>query len=316
MKKTAFLFPGQGAQYTGMGQSFYEEYDSCRKIYETAEEVTGIDMAKLCFIENENLDKTEYTQIALYTTECAIFTVLQEMGIDFQASAGLSLGEYTALTSSGALSFKDGCHIVRKRGIYMEQEVLTGTGGMAAVLGLSAEKTKEVLKETADIKKIGIANYNCPGQLVISGEKNEIAKAVETLKKAGAKRIVPLNVSGPFHSPLLKGAGKRLRKEFENILFGELTIPYIANLTAEYVTDSTKIAELSEKQLYSSVKFEQSIRKLLEDGFDTFIEIGPGKTLTGFVKKTAKDMKYNEIRCINIEKTQDILAISDLQNGD
>lgn len=310
MKKTAFLFPGQGAQYAGMGQSFYEEYDRCRQIYETAKEVTGIDIAKLCFTENEELNKTEYTQIALYTTECAILSVLQEMGISFQASAGLSLGEYAALTASGALSFKDGCNIVRKRGIYMEEEVPAGHGGMAAVLGLGVKETEEVLREFSDTKKIGIANYNCPGQIVISGEKNELTKAMENLKNAGAKRVIPLNVSGPFHSPLLIGAGKKLQKEFEGISFEKPTVPYIANLTAEYVTDSANIYELSEKQVYSPVKFEQSVRRLLEDGFDTFIEIGPGKTLTGFVKKTAKEMKYDEIVCINIEKTQDISLIS------
>lgn len=203
MRKTAFLFPGQGAQNVGMGRSFYEKYDAVRQYFKTAQEVTGIDVASLCFEENEALNQTEYTQIAMYTTECAILNVLQEKGIPYEAAAGLSLGEYAALTAAGALSFKDGCYVIRRRGIYMEQAVPEGQGSMAAVLGLSAKQTEEVLKTSLDTAKIGIANYNCPGQIVISGEKGEVERAAEVLKQAGAKRVVPLRVSGPFHSPLL-----------------------------------------------------------------------------------------------------------------
>ena len=293
MRKTAFLFPGQGAQNVGMGRSFYEKYDAVRQYFKTAQEVTGIDVASLCFEENEALNQTEYTQIAMYTTECAILNVLQEKGIPYEAAAG-------------ALSFKDGCYVIRRRGIYMEQAVPEGQGSMAAVLALSAKQTEEVLKTSLDTAKIGIANYNCPGQIVISGEKGEVERAAEVLKQAGAKRVVPLRVSGPFHSPLLYGAGEQLQKELEKISFNKIRIPYIANLTAEYVTDSKEIPELLRKQVYSPVRFEQTLRKLITDGFDTFIEIGPGRTLTGFVKKTAKEMQCEGITCINIEKEEDL----------
>lgn len=306
MSKTAFMFPGQGAQYAGMGSSFYEEYDCSRKIYDKAAEVTGLDMKALCFTENEKLDKTEYTQIAMYTTEVALLNVLQEKGITSQANVGLSLGEYAAITASGALQFEDGCRLVRKRGIYMEQEVPAGLGSMAAVLGMTASQVEAVLSEKCDETKVTIANYNCPGQIVISGEKEAVAQAMEALKEAGAKRALELKVSGPFHSPLLYGAGEKLKEELKDISFGAVQTPYLANLTAEYVTDNTDIKELLEKQVYSSVRFEQSVRQLLLDGFDRFIEIGPGKTLTGFVKKTAKDMGLSEITCINIDKTSDL----------
>ena len=179
MRKTAFLFPGQGAQNVGMGRSFYEKYDAVRQYFKTAQEVTGIDVASLCFEENEALNQTEYTQIAMYTAECAILHVLREKRFPYEAAAGLSLGEYAALTAAGALSFKDGCYVIRRRGIYMEQAVPEGQGSMAAVLGLSAKQTEEVLKTSLDTAKIGIANYNCPGQIVISGEKGEVERAAK-----------------------------------------------------------------------------------------------------------------------------------------
>lgn len=306
MSKTAFMFPGQGAQYVGMGASFYEEFACCREVFDKACEVTGLDIKALCFEENENLNKTEYTQIAMYTTEAALLKAVQEKGITCDANVGLSLGEYAALTSSGAMQFEDGCRIVRKRGIYMEQEVPQGIGTMAAILGMTAEQVETVLQEKCDTNKVSIANYNCPGQIVISGEKAAVLAAMEELKAAGAKRALELNVSGPFHSPALKGAGDKLEKELASVEFSSVDIPYIANLTAEYVTDNSNIKDLLVKQVYSSVRFEQSVRLLIEDGFDTFIEIGPGKTLTGFVKKIAKDMGVSEIRCINIDKTSDL----------
>ena len=202
MSKIAFIYPGQGAQAIGMGKDFYEKSPLSRTIFDQASEAVNLDLKKLCFEENEALNQTEYTQIAMYTTECAILNVLQEKGIPYEAAAGLSLGEYAALTAAGALSFKDGCYVIRRRGIYMEQAVPEGQGSMAAVLGLSAKQTEEVLKTSLDTAKIGIANYNCPGQIVISGEKGEVERAAEVLKQAGAKRVMPLRVSGPFHSPL------------------------------------------------------------------------------------------------------------------
>ena len=313
MGKVAFMFPGQGAQYVGMGSFFYEEYACCREIYETACQVTGLDIKALCFEENDNINKTEYTQIAMYTTEVALLKVLEEKGIHSDANVGLSLGEYAAMTASGALQFADGCRVVRKRGIYMEQEVPLGVGTMAAVLGMTAGQVEEVLKESCDSESVTIANYNCPGQIVISGEKEAVLKAMEALKAAGARRALELNVSGPFHSPMLKGAGEKLAEELKTVVFGNVQVPYIANLTAEYVKDNVRIQDLLVKQVYSSVKFEQSVRLLFEDGFDTFIEIGPGKTLTGFVKKIAKEYENKEIHCINIDKVSDLEQLKEME---
>lgn len=313
MSKTAFMFPGQGAQYVGMGSSFYEEYACCQEIYETAGKVTGLDIKALCFEENDNINKTEYTQIAMYTTEVALLKVLEEKGIHSNANVGLSLGEYAAITASGALQFEDGCRLVRKRGIYMEQEVPLGLGSMAAVLGLTAGQVEDVLKTVCDSKKVTIANYNCPGQIVISGEKEAVLNTMEALKAAGARRVLELNVSGPFHSPMLKGAGEKLAEELKKVAFDNVEVPYIANLTAEYVKDNVNIQDLLVKQVYSSVKFEQSVRLLLEDGFDTFIEIGPGRTLTGFVKKIAKEYENHKIYCINIDKVSDIEQLKEME---
>ena len=311
MRKTAFLFPGQGAQYVGMGRSFYEKYDAVRQYFKTAQEVTGIDVAALCFEENEALNQTEYTQIAMYTTECAILHVLQEKRISYEAAAGLSLGEYAALTAAGALSFKDGCHVIRRRGIYMEQAVPEGQGSMAAVLGLSAKQTEEVLKTSLDTAKIGIANYNCPGQIVITGDKEAVANAAPALKEAGAKRVIPLNVSGPFHSIYLKEAGEKLYEALSKVTLGELKIPYVTNVDASIIKDTERTKELLKEQVYSSVLWEQSIRAMIADGVDIFVEIGPGKTLSGFMRKIDKSVKMFRIGTMEeVEKT--VEAIKEL----
>ena len=302
MRKTAFLFPGQGAQNVGMGRSFYEKYDAVRQYFKTAQEVTGIDVASLCFEENEALNQTEYTQIAMYTTECAILNVLQEKGIPYEAAAGLSLGEYAALTAAGALSFKDGCYVIRRRGIYMEQAVPEGQGSMAAVLGLSAKQTEEVLKTSLDTAKIGIANYNCPGQIVISGKAEAVEQAAGLLKEAGAKRCMMLNVSGPFHSPLLREAGDKLAEVLKDVKLNDgFTIPYVTNVTAEYVNTTEEIRELLRKQVSSSVMWQQSVENMIAKGVDTFVEIGPGKTLAGFMKRINK-----EVRMVNIGSVEDL----------
>ena len=305
MGKTVFMFPGQGAQYIGMGSSFAEEFECSSKIFDIASEAVGIDIKDLCFNENDRINKTEYTQIALYTTEVAILKALEEKGYKSDVNVGLSLGEYAAITASKALDFADGCKIVRKRGIYMEQEVPDGKGSMAAILGLTADKVESVLNDS-NAGNVSIANYNCPGQIVISGEKQAVLSAMDLLKEAGAKRAIELNVSGPFHSQMLKGAGDKLADVLKDIEFSDIEKPYIANLTAEYVTDRNSIKDLLIKQVYSSVRMEQSIRLLLNDGADTFIEVGPGRTLTGFVKKTARDMEISDIKLVNIEKTQDL----------
>ncbi len=304
MGKTVFLFPGQGAQYVGMGKTFYDNYPFCRSIFEQASYAVGLDIKKLIFEENDILNKTEYTQIALYTTEMAILEAVK-MKIKSDVNIGLSLGEYSAITASGAICFADGCKVVRQRGIFMENEVPTGLGTMVAVLGMSEAQIDKCLSSN-EFDKVTVANYNCPGQIVISGEKMQVQSCMEVLKQKGAKRVIELNVSGPFHSVMLRGAGEKLRQVLKNIKMSELTTPYIANYNAEYIKDNTEIKDLLVKQVYSSVRFEQSIRRLLKDGADVFVEIGPSKTLTGFVKKTAKAMNIDNIKLINIENVDDM----------
>ncbi len=298
MGKTAWMFPGQGAQYTGMGKDFYERYACSRQIFERASDIVSLDLKKIIFEEDDRLNQTEYTQIALYTTEIAMMEVfLQKCSLP-DVTLGLSLGEYSAITAAGALSFEDGCRIVRSRGIFMEQAVPNGQGGMAAVLGLRAEEAEQAVDS---FSQVTVANYNCPGQVVISGECKQLEEAVNALKTAGAKRVLPLKVSGPFHSPMLFRAGISLGEELQKVTWKHCRIPYVANYHADYVSDAAKIPELLIRQVSSSVRFEQSVRRLLEDGVDTFVEIGPGKTLSGFVKKIAKDMNLEQITIEHIE---------------
>ena len=291
MNKTAFIFPGQGAQKCGMGKDFYEKYDTAKKVFDSAGVWLDLDMKALCFEENDRLDLTEYTQAALVTTCLAMEKVVEEMGLHPDVTAGLSLGEYCAIEAAGGMELCDAITTVRKRGILMEQAVPAGKGSMAAVMGMETEKIEDVI---ADISDVSIANYNCPGQIVITGLTNEVQQASLALKEAGAKRVVELKVSGPFHSLLLKPAGEALLKEMESMSFSTLQVPYVANATAEIVTDSKKISTFFAKGIYSSVRWQQSIETMLENGVDTFVEIGPGKTLAGFMRKIApKATVYN-----------------------
>ena len=291
MSKIAFIFPGQGAQKAGMGKDFYENSKMAAEVIDRASELLGLDMKALCFEENDLLDQTEYTQAALVTVCMAMEKVLRERGLAPDVTAGLSLGEYCAIASAGGMSTENAITTVRKRGILMQNAVPGGQGAMAAVLGLDAGKIEEVL---ADRSGVMIANYNCPGQIVITGWKEDVEQAADALKEAGAKRVLPLNVSGPFHSSLLEQAGEELRKELEQVDFSDLQIPYVTNVTAEYVTDITKTKELLARQVASSVRWQQSMELLIADGVDTFVEIGPGRTLAGFLRKINREVKvYN-----------------------
>lgn len=285
MGKTMFMFPGQGAQYIGMGKAMYDEYEKAREIFDIASKVTGLDIPALCFEENDKLNITEYTQIAMLTAEAAVYAVMEEQGLKCDYTAGLSLGEYGALIAAGVFSYEDAFKVVRQRGIFMQEAVPTG-GAMAAVLGLDAAQIEKVCNETEGY--VSIANYNCPGQIVITGEEAAVNKASETLKEAGARRVVPLNVSGPFHSKLLVPAGERLGKVIDETKINAVKVPYVANTTAEIVTDAVNIRDLLVRQISSSVRWQQTIELMLKEGVDTFVEIGPGKTLTGFMKKITK----------------------------
>ncbi len=299
MSKIAFIFPGQGAQKTGMGKDFYEQSQRAAEIYDAAskrlKEEMEIDIRTLCFDENDKLDQTAYTQAALVTTCLAMARTLEEKGVRADITAGLSLGEYCAIAVAGGMSDLDAVWAVRKRGVLMEEAVPTGVGAMAAVLGLSAEQIEKV---TEEIRGVTVANYNCPGQVVITGETDSVDAAKEKLLECGAKRVLPLNVSGPFHSPMLKEAGEKLSEVLDQIHFHELELPYVTNVTAEPITDICKTKELLKEQVAASVRWQQSMERMIEDGVDTFIEIGPGKTLAGFLKKINRTVTVMNISCI------------------
>lgn len=299
MSKIAFIFPGQGAQKTGMGKDFYEQSQRAAEIYDAAskrlKEEMEIDIRTLCFDENDKLDQTAYTQAALVTTCLAMARTLEEKGVRADVTAGLSLGEYCAIAVAGGMSDLDAVWAVRKRGVLMEEAVPTGVGAMGAVLGLSAEQIEKV---TEEIKGVTVANYNCPGQVVITGETDSVDAAKEKLLECGAKRVLPLNVSGPFHSPMLKEAGEKLSEVLDQIHFHELELPYVTNVTAEPITDICKTKELLKEQVAASVRWQQSMERMIEDGVDTFIEIGPGKTLAGFLKKINRTVTVMNISCI------------------
>lgn len=300
MAKTAFIFPGQGAQYVGMAKDFYDRMDECRKIIDEADGLMDFDLKKILFEENDLINKTEYTQAAMLAAEICVLKAVELKGIKADVTAGLSLGEYAALVECGSLSFGDAMKLVRKRGIYMENEVPAGQGKMAAVIGLDADAVEKVCLDIAAQtgKTVSAANYNCPGQIVISGAAEAVEAAVEPLKEAGAKLVSMLNVSGPFHSPMLKGAGDKLAKELENVVFDKPQIPYINNVAAETVTDSANIKDTLERQVYSPVRWQQTMEKMLADGVDTFYEIGPGKTLAGFMKRIDRGVKVITVNTV------------------
>lgn len=294
MSKTAFLFPGQGVQKCGMGKDFYENSSQAANLFEKASEALGLDMKALCFEENARLDQTEYTQAALVTTYLAMCRELESRGVKPDITAGLSLGEYAAIAAAGAMSDLDAIRLVRKRGMLMQNTVPAGEGAMCAILALDEKKIEEVLNEIPDVT---IANYNCPGQIVITGKTAAVEMAAARLKEAGARRTLMLNVSGPFHSPMLEPAGAALRQELEQVTFQKLQIPYVTNVNACEITDASEITELLVRQMYSPVRWMQSMEYMLKSGVDTFVEIGPGKTLEGFLKKINRNAQVHHVSC-------------------
>lgn len=300
MSKIAFIFPGQGAQKAGMGKDFYDNSEIVRNIFDQASENLGLDMKALCFEENDLLDQTEYTQAALVTTCLSIAKVLEEKGLVPDVTAGLSLGEYCAISVAGGMKVEDAIKLVRIRGQLMQNTVPLGKGAMSAVLGMDSTQIEQVI---ADMEGVSIANYNCPGQIVITGETAAVAQAGEALKEAGAKRIMPLKVSGPFHSPMLSEAGEALGKELEKIELEALKVPYVTNVTAEQIEDISETKALLAKQVASSVRWQQSMENMIANGVDTFVEVGPGRTLAGFLKKINRDVTvYNVAAWDDVEK--------------
>ena len=307
MSKIAFIYPGQGAQKAGMGADFYEKSETAKSIFVEAGRMLGLDMKALCFEENEKLDLTEYTQAALVTTCLAMTRVVKERGLRPDMTAGLSLGEYCTIAAAGGMDDMDAIRLVRKRGILMQNTIPAGEGGMCAVMGLDSVKIEETLAKMQEGRNPGdvtIANYNCPGQIVITGKTAAVKDASVKLKEAGAKRVMMLNVSGPFHSPLLVPAGEELAAELEAVTLHPLQIPYVTNVTAEKIEDIAKTKGLLKEQVSSSVRWMQSMEYMIREGVDTFVEIGPGKTLAGFMKKIERDVKvYNIASWDDVEKT-------------
>ena len=305
MKKIAFIFPGQGSQYVGMGKDFYETFPCAKEMIDLAEKVSGIPMKELLFEENENINITKYTQIAMLADELAIWSVLREKGVESAVNAGLSLGEYAALVASGVMTPEDAFRVVTKRGEFMQEVVPTG-GAMTAVLGADTAVIENICEETEGI--VSIANYNCPGQIVITGEQKAVDTAAAALKEAGAKRCTPLNVSGPFHSAMLLPAGEKLAAELEQVEIHKIAVPYITNVTADYVTDSSQVKELLKKQISSSVRWQQSVERMIADGVEAFIEIGPKKSLCGFMKRIDKTVPaYHVDKVTDLESVLEVI---------
>ena len=292
MSKIAFIYPGQGAQKAGMGADFYANSENAKKLFDEASKLLGLDMEALCFEENNLLDQTEYTQAAMVTTCLAMTEIVKERGLRPDVTAGLSLGEYAAISAAGGMKPLDAIRLVRKRGILMQHTVPAGEGAMCAILGLDKECIESV---TEKIEGVSVANYNCPGQIVITGRTAAVEIAAQQLKEAGAKRTVMLNVSGPFHSELLLPAAKELEEELNKTEFHKLEIPYVTNVTAKKVLDIQETPELLVTQLTSPVRWQQSMEQMIADGVDTFVEIGPGKTLAGFMKKIDRSVKVCNI---------------------
>lgn len=303
MSRIAFIFPGQGAQVCGMGQDFYEQTETGKEIFDKASGILGFSMPELCFEKNDRLDITEYTQAAMVTAGIAMMRVLEEKGIKPDVAAGLSLGEYCALAAAGVMSDEDAIRTVRQRGILMQEAVPVGEGAMAAILALDAAAIEAV---TGAMEGVWIANYNCPGQIVISGKKAAVEEACEKLKAAGAKRALLLNVSGPFHSGMLTVAGEKLAQVLADVEIHTPRIPYVANVNAQFVTTAEPVKDLLTRQVSSSVRWQQSVEAMINDGVDTFIEIGPGRTLAGFMKKISK-----EVKTMNVEKLEDIEKVAE-----
>lgn len=297
MTKTAFLFAGQGAQYLGMARDLYEQYDVVKATFDEASQVLGYDVRALIDQDEEKLNQTRYTQPAILTTSFAIYRLLAEKGIQPDMVAGLSLGEYSALVAAGALDFKTAVALVAKRGTFMEEAAPAGSGKMVAVLNADVTLIEEACQTASQLGVVSPANYNTPGQIVIGGDVAAVDKAVELLKEAGVKRLIPLNVSGPFHTALLKPASEQLARVLAETEFADFQLPLVGNTEAD-IMETGRIKELLTRQVMEPVRFYDSIAKMQEAGVTEFIEIGPGKVLSGFMKKIDKTAVVHSVESV------------------
>ena len=290
--KIAFVFPGQGSQYVGMAKEFIESFEESRNVFTTASELLGFDIAQLCMHgPAEKLNLTEITQPAILTASIAILRPLEKNGIAAEAAAGHSLGEYTALTAAGGLDLKDAVTLVHKRGRYMQEAVPEGAGLMAAIIGMDRQDVEKTCLEAEKNGIVAPANYNAPGQIVIAGEKKAVEAAIDLAKAGGAKMVVPLKVSVPSHSSMMKEAGLKLARDLDEVAIKDLRIPIVNNADAKFLKKASDLRPSLTKQISSPLYWEDAIRNMADEGFDTFVEIGPGKVLTGLVKRIIKDAK-------------------------
>lgn len=312
---TAFLYPGQGAQYVGMGKDFYEAYPEAAAVFDQADAVLGRPLTRVIFEgPQESLSDTQNTQSAMLAVCTAITVLLEEAGVTAEYAAGLSLGEYAALVAAGTLSYEEALRLVEDRARFMQEAVPQGTGGMCALLGLSADAVEEAVEAGREAGRVYIANYNAPGQIVITGDLPGLQRAEEAAKALGAKRCVRLDVSAPFHSPLLAQAQEQLSGRLAGISFSPLKKRVYANVDAKEIRSETEIPALLAKQVTGSIYFQQSVEAMLKEGVTRFIEIGPGKALTGFVKRIAKEQGCQP-ELINIQTADDLRQFLTQQKG-